>query len=162
MRGILPVPRVLWYLWYPVETKWVQVDIGAEWITLSGVELMDTLVLLFARSGAAGRVLATMRKVGIVASSWSVPLPWTKRRVLSLGTSVSGCTMHSKRRGSRSHAWVCEHYNRNKWVSWDSRSMKGRAYVYTIWSREIYRWNLWALNCTGRIFSTNRAEACLV
>lgn len=50
-------------------------DIGTEWATLSEFEESDTLMFLFARSGCAGRVLATMRKVGIVASSLSVPLP---------------------------------------------------------------------------------------
>ncbi len=49
-------------------------DSGAEWATLSESELKDTLcwrTFFFAsvRSGGAGRVFATMRKVGIVASS---------------------------------------------------------------------------------------------
>ena len=42
-------------------------DIRAEWATLS--EASVTLMLCFASSGGAGRALATMRKVGIVASS---------------------------------------------------------------------------------------------
>lgn len=50
-------------------------NIRTEWATLSEVEESDTLMFLFARSGGAGRALATMRKVGIVASSLSVPRP---------------------------------------------------------------------------------------